>query len=284
MKEKLTAIDLRPLPSTYVTALESANREKWFIDFKYPILDALTFKEEGENETKKLDFKDIESAIKFFTRILEDVPAGLINGVRVYFASPSIDGTVTTGKCGKLTLIFVATAGISGADVASAYYSFKDGDFVPIAEDLAREWVHNYQNIKRPMLFKTLSDQDITDRSKETKHIYFSYDQFNDTLEEMVYQNKNHGNIVKGFGIRFTSYTNQNYQVGHSKPIKHRRRMTIGFTFIDNNGNDIGIQDINPIEFNERVAIKFVDDTMDSGDPTPPPPTNNGENLDVGPE
>jgi hypothetical protein len=272
---------MKSLPSTFITKEESNKREQWFNDHKYPILDVLTILQEGEHENKKLDFIDIKTAIAFFNLLIQDSPDGdIINGVRVYFASPSSDGTVSNGKCGKLTLVFVSTTGNDSSDF-SIYYAFKDGAFVPIPEDQAKKWVHNYQNIKRKELFKTLSDQDTLDGCKETKHIFFSFSQMQETIEEMEYQNLEHGSIVKSFGIRFTSYTNQNYQVGHSTPVKHKRRLSIGFTFIDDKNNDIGIENIDPVEFEERMRMSFRDDTMDSGDPTPPPPTNNGENLDV---
>jgi hypothetical protein len=274
-------IDPKSLPSTYITNVESQTRAKWFKDFKYPILNALTLLQEKKQENEKLDFSDTKTAIDFFKLLLTDDENGnKINGVRAYFASPASDDSVGQDKCGILTLIFAATTGMNSSDVP-IYYILENGSFKGIEEEIAKNWVHNYQLIKREHLFKTLCDQDTIDNSKETKHVFFSYDQIMDTLEEIEYQIGSHADIVKGFGIRFTSYGNQNYQVGHSKPVKHKRRLTIGFTFINGKQEDIGIEDIDPAEFQLRCGKSFRSDTMDSGDPTPPPPTNNGENLDV---
>jgi hypothetical protein len=290
MENNPTNPDLLPLPSTYITALESAKRVQWFRDHKYPILDALTIKEEQEHENTKLDFSDIKTAIDFFKLLIKGAGIGNeINGVRIYFASPS-----DSGQCGKLTLIFVATTGENSFDVFP-YYGFDKGVFNVIQKQQAKGCVHNYQNIKRNHLFKTLSDQDILDGSKETKHILFSLTQFEDIIAEMEYQSQKHGDIVKNFGIRFTSYTNQDYQFGNSALVTYRRRLTIGFTFIDDKNNDIGIENIDPEEFEERMKItssqnQFVENnlkvlsleeatggTFDTGVPAPPPPSD--ENM-----
>lgn len=286
MKENLTNFRQRPLPITYVTTLESEKRIQWFINFKYPILDALTKLQEGGAENKKLDFIDLKTAIEFFKRILVDSPnRDSVNGVRAYFASPSSDGTVSPDKCGKLTLIFVATIGEKNSDIAP-YYSFKDGDFVFIPEDEARAAVHNFQNIKRNNLFSTLSDDDRQDDCKETKHLLFSIDQIEETIAEMEYQSLSHGDIVKGFGIRFSSYTDQDYRFENSKVVQYHKRLTIGFSFIDWQNEDIGIKQIDPVEFKERLTVtiskeRFIGDTFDTGDPTPPPSSGNKAALDV---
>jgi hypothetical protein len=269
MKQELNSP--RPLPSTYVTSEQSGNREKYFNDLKYPILNALTLLQERTLENRKLDFKSIEIAITFFKQIIKNRMEK--SGVRVYFASPSGDGSVGESKCGKLTLIFVATKGIEKTD-EMPYYAFDNGTFVPHPLDFAKNAVHNYQRIKRNELFKTLSDQDIIDNCKETKHIWFSSEQIQDIIDEIEYQSQKHSDIVKGFGIRFTSYTCQDYQFGTSLPVKHKRRLSIGFTFVNSANQDIGIEDIDVSEFEERSRLGFRGDTMDTGVPAPPPPTN----------
>ena len=273
---------MEPLPSTFVTKQESNNREKWFNDTKYPILNIITSLQEGEQENKKLDFEDISVAIDFFNLLITNLKND--DGVRVYFASPSGDGTVTKDKCGKLTLIFGTTIGIDKAD-NKIYYAYNGKTFDIIPEDQARSWVYNYQNVKRNILFDTLSKNDRSKVIKETKHIWFSFLQMKQTVEEMEYQSKKAGGTVNGFGIRFVSYTDQDYYF--PKPVagleERRQRLTIAFTFMNGN-KDIGIEDIDSGEFNERLrsTIKWsLGDTFDTGDPTPPPSTNNKENLDV---
>jgi hypothetical protein len=92
-----------------------------------------------------LDFENIQSAIEFFKLLIADLK-NESDGVRVYFASPSIDGTVTKGKCGVLTLIFGITEGVDKAD-SKSYYAYDGKSFGTITEDKARAWVHNYQNV-----------------------------------------------------------------------------------------------------------------------------------------
>lgn len=274
MKEKLIQLRTQPLPSTYVTAAESRKREKWFNDFKYPILDQLTMKQEGGHENKKLDFADIQSAISFFKTTILNLKSN-DDGVRVYFSSPASDGSINNGKCGKLTIVFVPTKFANNEELL--YYKFDKGTFIQTDLADAVKGIHNYQLLKRDYLFNSLSYNDRLDGNKETKHIWFSLDQMQQTIKEMEDQQQAHGNIVKGFGIRFVAYTNKDYLFLTSKPpiAKRRQRLTICFTFIDANGNDIGIQEINPAEFNERLRVtkqRMLDDTFDTGVPAPPPP------------
>jgi len=275
---------MEPLPSTFVTKQESNYRELWFNTYKYPILNIITSLQEGEPENRKLDFVDIDAAIVFFTELI----AGLNkeDGIRVYFASPSSDGNVYKDKCGLLTFVFGITIGIDKAD-NKTYYSYcnKERTFVKTDEGKARASVSNYQNIKRGILFETLSDNDRTKLIRETKHVWFSSEQITQTLNEMIYQKGKAGGIVTGFGIRFVSYTNLPYFF--PKPVSgaedRRQRLTIGFTFMNKN-RDIGIEDIDSIEFNERLVLtkeRFIGDTFDTGDPTPPPSTGNKAELDI---
>jgi hypothetical protein len=51
-----------------------------------------------------------------------------------------------------------------------------------------------------------------------------------------------------------------------------------------NKNRDIGIEDIDSEEFNYRYELtkdKFMGDTFDTGDPTPPPSTDDKAALDV---
>ncbi|QNN43896.1 hypothetical protein [Pedobacter roseus] len=263
---------MEPLPITYITDVESKKRQEWFDKYKLPVLNDLRLRQEKEVEEKRLDFTDIKTAIDFFNPLIKNLKKE--DGVRVYFASPANDGTVNKGKCGKLTLILVVTIGVDKKEELP-YYKFENGTFVPIDLVDAENGVHNYQLIKRDYLFKTLSHQDRLDGCKETKHIWFSLEQMTQTVKEMEYQNKNHSSIVKGFGICFTSYTNQDYIfLGSKSPVfKRRERLTICFTFIGANG-DIGIEDIDPVEFAQRLNItrdKGLSDTFDTGIPAPPP-------------
>lgn len=272
-----------PLPITFVTKEESEKREQWFNEHKFPILDSLTLLQEKQHDNTRLDFNDIETAIDFFNLLIQDLKDG--DGVRVYIASPSGDGSVGQGKCGILNLVFVATTGNKNQDVGP-YFSFYKGNFVQITPGEAEKGIHNYQLIKRKHLFKTLSDQDIQDGSKETKHIWFSFKQMDQTVKEMECQKLRHSDIINGFGIRFTSYTNEDYLFLESNPpeYKRRRRLTIYFTFIHINKQDIGIEDIDKDEFNQRLGNtrNFLGDTFDTGFPAPPPPTNgNMAALDI---
>lgn len=267
-----------PLPITFVTKEESEKREQWFNEHNFPILDALTLLQEGQHENTRFDFKDIETAIKFFKLLIEDRKDG--DGVRVYIASPSGDGSVGQGKCGVLTLFFVATTGYKKQDVGP-YFSFDNKKFYQISPGEAERGVHNYQLIKRKHLFKTLSDLDILNIGRETKHIWFSLTQMEQTIKEMECQRIRHSNIVNGFGIRFTSYTNEDYLFLESKTpeYKLRRRLTIYFTFIHINQKDIGLEDIDHDEFNQRLETTrdgFLGDTFDTGVPAPPPPPPTG--------
>ncbi|MCX2493102.1 hypothetical protein OQX63_06435 [Pedobacter sp. PF22-3] len=273
---------MEPLPSTFVTKLESNYRELWFNNYKYPILNTITSLQEGEPENRKLDFVNIDEAITFFSKLI--TRPGKDDGVRVYFASPSSDGNVYKDKCGILTLIFVRTTGVNKAD-DKIYYAFNGKTFETIKEDNARLWVHNYQNVKRNILFETLSDNDRANLIRETKHIWFSLLQVADTIKEMIYQKGKAGNIINGFGIRFVSYSNQDYSF--PQPVEgakeRRQRLTIAFSFM-NGKKDIGIQDIDSTEFDARLALtmeRFLGDTFDTGDPTPPPSSGNKAALDV---
>ncbi|SDD86002.1 hypothetical protein [Pedobacter soli] len=276
---------MEPLPSTFVTKQESSYRELWFNTYKYPILNTITLLQEGESENRKLDFGDIDVAITFFEQLITGL--GGEDGVRVYFASPSSDGNVYNGKCGILTVIFATTCGADKVD-SKSYYAFSGKTFDKIQEDQARRWVHNYQNVKRNILFETLSDNDRTKLIRETKHVWFSLVQITETLEEMKYQKAKAGGMVTGFGVRFVSYTNQDYSFPKPVPSaeERRQRLTIAFSFM-NGKKDIGIEDIDVVEFNERLALtekRFYGDTFDTGDPTPPPSTGNKADLDVSDE
>ncbi|MEH3114272.1 hypothetical protein [Pedobacter terrae] len=273
---------MEPLPKTFVTKQESNYRELWFNNYKYPILNVITSLQENEQETRKIDFANIDAAIDFFTKLSDGLKKD--DGVRVYFASPSIDGNVYKDKCGILTLIFVKTTGVNNIDDGN-YYAFNGKTFDKIEEDQARLWVHNYQNIKRSILFETLSDNDRTNFIHETKHVWFSAEQMTQTRDEMIYQKGKAGSMVTGFGIRFVSYTNLAYSF--PKPVSgaedRKQRLTIGFTFMNKN-RDIGIEDIDSEEFSYRYELtvnRFIGDTFDTGDPTPPPSTDNMATLDV---
>ncbi|WP_293310034.1 hypothetical protein [Pedobacter sp. UBA5917] len=271
------------LPITFVTKEESNKREQWFDNFKYPVLNIITLLQEGVQENTKLDFEDITSAIDFFNRLI----AGLekdTDGVRMYFASPSGSGKVEAGKCGILTLIFCATKGAEKSDV-KIYYTLDRKKVITIPENEARDWVHNYQNVKRNILFETLSDFDRLNNCKETKHVWFSLRQMKETIHEMECQSERSSKI-SGFGIRFVSYTNQDYYFPEPKEeeFKKRQRLTLAFTFMDTLKLDIGIEDINKEEFDQRYEAtihEIYGDTFDTGDPTPPPPTGNKADLDV---
>ncbi|WP_316828407.1 hypothetical protein [Pedobacter miscanthi] len=262
---------LKPLPITYITDRESENRMKWFDKYKYPLLNAITLEQEKKEECRGIDFLSLQSAITFFGELTTGLNAG--DGVRVYFASPSGDGTVNEDRCGTLTLIFVKTKGTS--DVPPYFYINDQKTSAQISSNGAKEWVHNYQLLKRDRMFRTLSHNDRLGGHKETKHIWFSLKQMEQTLDEMKYQAKEHGHIVSCFGIRFTSYTNKDYVFLDSKipSYKRRERLTICFTFIGANG-DIGIKDIDPVEFAQRLKLtkdKSFGDTFDTGIPAPPP-------------
>lgn len=263
---------LKPLPITYITDAESQKRAKWFTNVKYRILNDLTRQQEGEDENKRLDFLDVQTAIKFFTEITINLNTG--DGVRVYFSSPASDGSVNKGKCGKLTLIFVATKDSERIDVLP-YYAFDGNTFIPKDQAEVEKGIQNYQLIKRDYLFRTLSYNDRLDGNKETKHIWFSLDQIEQTIKEMEYQSQRLNSIVKRFGIFFTSYTDHDYTfLGSKPPYKLRERLTIGFTFMKDGDLDIGIQEIDPVEFAERLRItkeRFFGDTFDTGIPAPPP-------------
>jgi hypothetical protein len=272
---KIMIDSLPKIPTTYIEKIESEDRQKWFDDNKYPILDLLTMKQEGSHENKGLDFLDIRTAINFFKPLTSSLQSD--DGILVYFASPASDGTVNKGKCGKLTLIFVVTRGAERKEVLP-YYAFNNKTFIPIDSVNAKKGIHNYQLIKRDSLFKTLSYQDRFSSCKETKHVWFSFEQMEQTVKEMEYQSQKPGNKIDGFGIRFVSYTDQVYTFRGSKPPKYKleQRLTIGFTFIKNDA-DIGIEELDPIEFKERLKItgpKFLSSTFDTGFPAPPPPGN----------
>jgi hypothetical protein len=272
-----------PLPITFVTKEESNKREQWFDNFKYPVLNIITLLQEGVQENNKLDFEDIQSAIDFFNLLIADLKEHN-DGVRMYFASPSSNGKVEAGKCGILTLIFCATRGIEKSDVKT-YYVLERKKVRTILEEEARSWVHNYQNVKRNILFETLSDFDRLNNCKETKHIWFSLQQMLETIHEMECQSER-SNKITGFGIRFVSYTDQDYYFPEPKEeeFKKRQRLTLAFTFMDTLKLDIGIEDINKEEFDRRydATIHGVHgDTFDTGDPTPPPSTGNKAALDV---
>lgn len=274
---------MKPLPCTFVTKQESNYREQWFNYYKYPILNTITLLQEGMQENNKLDFENIVSAIDFF-KLLKGNLKTKEDGVRVYFASPSIDGTVASGKCGLLTLIFGITEGADKVDNKN-YFAYNGKTFDKIQEAQARIWVHNYQNVKRAILFETLSENDRLNNCQETKHIWFSSLQITQTLEEMEIQAAKPENKVTGFGIRFVSYTNLSYSF--PKPVsdqeERKQRLTIGFTFM-NGKKDIGIEDINKEEFDQRyneTIHGFYSDTFDTGDPTPPPSTDDKAALDV---
>lgn len=274
---------MEPLPCTFVTKQESNYREQWFNYYKYPILNIITSLQEGMQENNRLDFENIQSAIEFF-KLLKANFKTEDDGVRVYFASPSSDGTVTPGKCGLLTLIFGITEGADKVDNKN-YYAYNGKTFDVIPEDKARIWVHNYQNVKRCILFETLSENDRLNICRETKHIWFSFLQITQTLKEMESQSAKPGGKVTGFGIRFVSYTNLAYSF--PKPVsddeERKQRLTIAFTFMSGK-KDIGIEDIDGIEFEQRLEItmnQFRGDTFDTGDPTPPPSNDNKAELDV---
>jgi len=263
----------KPLPITFVTKEESGKREQWFNNFKYPILNIITLLQEGVQENYKLDFEDIQSAIVFFKQLTTNLKEE--DGVRMYFASPSADGTVKKDKCGLLTIIFCATIGAEKSDIKN-YYTLSRKTVIPIQEDRAREWVHNYQNVKRKILFETLSDSDRLNNCKETKHVWFSLQQMRQTINEMECQSLNQKNIVTGFGIRFVSYTNQDYYFPKPKPseFEKRQRLTIAFTFTNALTLDIGIEDIDKEVFEQRLETTingFFGDTFDTGFPAPPP-------------
>lgn len=271
-----------PLPGTYVTTNESNKREDWFNNNKLIVIDRFTINGAGTLR-KNMDFKDLDAAIVFFELLLKSNGKDTTTGVRVYFASPIIQ----PDKCGPLTVIFTATSGVDTVDVAN-YYAFKDGDLDLNKLDVktAEDWVRNYQSKIRPALSK--ETMDINDTCKEeTKHIWFSKKQISEIIREMVYQKKTHAQIVEGFGVRFMSYTDQDYLSINSKLIKYHKRMTVGFTFIDWQKEDIGIKQINAAEFKERFGSTekrsgFRGDTFDTGVPAPPPPGNESmEALDI---
>ena len=278
-KANTAANDSVSLPITYVTTSESNKRQDWFFKYKYPVLDAITLKDEGEHETRKLDFKDLEEASTFFDLLIAKAGVEKEAGVRVYFASHSL----TNGN-GRLTLIFNNTTGTGKIDVEN-YYAFKDGVLLPKQLDFktAQEWVMKYQQGKRIKL--SGSTMDIRD-PEETKHIWFSIDKINSIKKEIVYQKEHHSNIVKGFGVRFLSYTDQDYIFLNPKAKQYYKRLTVGFSFIDWENDDIGIRQINQAEFFERlqntIKNKILDGgNLDTGDPTPPPSTDNRARLDV---
>ncbi len=275
------AADTTPLPITYITTNESNGRQAWFNNHKLPIIDALTINEAGVPVDKKLDFKNLKAAIDFFEMlILNQVGQDTTTGIRVYLASAPLN----TDKCGKLTLIFTATAGKDTSDLKN-YYRFKNGELDNNKLDTvtAKVWVQNYQLNIRPNLLKTM---DVKDPGKETKHIWFSKEQIKSIIGEMGYQMAIHQEIVNGFGIRFTSYTDRDYMSFNHKWIRHHKRLTIGFTFIDWENEDIGIKQIDAADFKRRSTItkglpRFHGDTFDTGDPTPPPSNDNKAALDV---
>ena len=272
-KSQIATDSLYALPNTYVTTNESGRRLDWFDKYKYPVLDSMTWKEEGVHETKKLNFDSLDIAIKFFDLLISSTSnKDSITGVRVYFASQ----TLKSAGCGKLTLIFTATAGDKSADVGK-YYTFNkevfDANFLDIKT--AKEWVSNYQQKKWVNLSKYTMDAADTCKY-ESKHIFFSLKQIKSIIDEMKYQQAKHSAIVKGFGVRFASYTDQNYISLSMKHIRYHKRLTIGFTFIDWEGEDIGIKQIDAGEFLKR--LKFTKehkdtrgDTFDTGIPAPPP-------------
>lgn len=277
----LIATGITPLPITYVTTNESGKRQEWFDRYKYPFLDTLTMNEEGVHETKQLNFNSLDLAIKFFDSLIVHRPnKDSTTGVRVYFASQ----TLNPGGCGKLTLIFTATAGTKNADVGN-YYAFKNEvlDTNILDFKTAKEWVDNYQQKKRVKLSQYTMDSRDTCK-EESKHILFSLQQIKSIIAEMQYQKIKHSKIVKGFGIRFASYTDQDYVFLSIKPVKYHKRLTIGFTFIDWENDDIGIKQIDATEFLER--LKYTKDhkdtrgdTFDTGVPAPPP-SDTKESLD----
>lgn len=279
-KAEASKVDsLIDIPITYVTTSESNKRQDWFFKYKYPVLDAITLKDEGEHETRKLDFKDLEKASAFFDLLIAKAGVEKEAGVRVYFASHSL-----TNRNGKLTLIFNNTTGAGKIDVEN-YYAFKDGILLPEQLDFktAQEWVMKYQQGKRIKL--SGSTMDVRD-PEETKHIWFSIDKINSIKKEIVYQKDHHSNIVKGFGVRFLSYTDQDYIFLNPKAKQYYKRLTIGFSFIDWENDDIGIRQIDQAEFFERlqntIKNKILDGgNLDTGDPTPPPSTDNRARLDV---
>ncbi|WP_412468425.1 hypothetical protein [Pedobacter sp. KLB.chiD] len=281
-KSKIAKDSLLVLPNTYVTTNESGKRLNWFDRYKYQVLDSMTLKDEGIHETRKLNFDSLDAAIKFFDSLISNKSTkDTITGVRIYFASQ----TLKPGGCGKLTLIFTATAGDQHADTGE-YYAFNkevfDSNLLDV--DTAKKWVGNYQQKKWVNLSKYTMDS--TDTCQyESKHIFFSVKQIRSIIDEMKYQKKKHPAIVKGFGVRFASYTDQDYISISMKPIRYHKRLTIGFTFIDWEGEDIGIKQIDAGEFLQR--LKFTKDnkdtqgdTFDTGIPAPPPP-NTKEALDV---
>nr|WP_315423840.1 hypothetical protein [uncultured Pedobacter sp.] len=272
---KVSTADTIPLPITYVTKIESEIRQNWFDKYKYPILDSMTMKDEGVNETKGLNFKGLDAAIKFFDSLIVNKPnKDTTTGVRIYFAAQPLK----LNGCGKLTLIFTATAGAKNVD-GGDYYAFKNENLDINLLDIktAKEWVYNYQQKKRLELSKYTMDTN--DPCKETKHIFFSLKQIKSIIAEMKYQKGKHSSLATGFGVRFTSYTDTDYIDLLSKKIQYHKRLTIGFTFMSGN-NDIGIEDIDPAEFKERLEAttrnkdRFIGDTFDTGVPAPPPPTN----------
>jgi hypothetical protein len=280
-KIQIATDTLKVLPNTYITTNESNRRQDWFNNHKLPIIAGLTINEAGVPVDKKLDFKNLQAAINFFEMLtLNQAGQDTTTGIRVYFASAPLE----SGKSGKLTLIFAATAGKDTSDVKN-YYRFKNGDLDSNKLDTvtAKAWVHNYQLNIRPKLSNTM---DIKDPGAETKHIWFSLEQINSIIIEMKYQRDRHSEIVKGFGVRFTSYTDQDYSFLSTKPVPHYKRLTIGFTFVDWEGDDIGIKQIDATEFFERLKITKKQkgtggDTLDTGDPTPPPSNDNKAALDV---
>ncbi|WP_025142841.1 hypothetical protein [Pedobacter jeongneungensis] len=272
-KSQVATDSLYALPNTYVTTNESGRRLDWFDKYKYPVLDSMTWKEERVHETKKLNFDSLDIAIKFFDSLISGTSSkDTITGVRVYFASQ----TLKPGGCGKLTLIFTATVGYRKTDVGK-YYTFNKEVFDASLLDTktAKEWVSNYQQKKWVNLSKYTMDA--TDTCKyESKHIFFSLKQIKSIIDEMKYQQAKHSAIVKGFGVRFASYTDQDYLFLNIKPIKYHKRLTIGFTFIDWEGEDIGIKQIDAGEFLQRLQYtkEHKDtrgDTFDTGIPAPPP-------------
>jgi len=282
---KVAADSLRKLPITYVTDTESINRQSWFDNHKYPILNTMTLKQEGEQENRGLDFYDIKTAIDFFRPLVKGLQSD--DGILIYFASPSSDGSVNKGKCGRLTLFLVVTTGPEKREKLPYYkFDFTKKTFVAIELSEARNGVQNYQLTKRKALFETLYNQDKLDSCKETKHIWFNKEQMNETVKEMEYQSQKPGSKVDGFGIRFVSYTDKDYSFLGSELPKYtlRQRLTIGFTFIKNN-QDVGIEVIDEDEFKKRLEItknRFLGGTFDTGFPAPPPPKNdNMAALDV---
>ncbi|MBE5321088.1 hypothetical protein IM793_18120 [Pedobacter sp. MR2016-19] len=278
-----TKADSLLLPRTYITTDESNRREDWFNTHKLPIINDLTIDDTGDPGMNKLNFNNLFEAIGFLNFLIDNKSYNdqdTITGVRVYFASP----TIKQGKCGKLTLIFSPTS--NGKHDIKNYYAFRNGklDEKMLELDTAKAWVNNYQlNIREKLSDSTMDPKDTC--KKETKHIWFSKEQIESIVEEMKYQIKTHGDSVEKLGVRFISYTDKDYVFKHFPIVRHHQRMTICFTFINKQGKDVGIEQIDSAEFQKRldytIKNKRAGDTFDTGDPTPPPSTGNKAALDV---